>query len=48
MKTTAKRGLMGTNFTCHNGARSLVSRNRKAEWKRRRWNPSDKRGALGE
>lgn len=48
MKTTAKRGLMGTRFDCQNGARSLVSKNHKAEWKRRRWTPADKRNALAD
>jgi len=42
-----KRDLMGNDVRNHNGARSVVSKNKKAEDKRRRWNAADKRRELG-
>lgn len=43
---TAKRGLMGTRFENHNGARSLAHVDKKARHGRKRPTPADKRGWL--
>lgn len=40
----AKRELMGSEFRCHNGKRSMVQRNAKKE--NRRWNHKDKRECM--
>lgn len=44
----AKRDLMGSDVRNHNGARSVVSRNKKADEKRRRWSAEDKRREWGD
>ena len=46
MKTSPKRGLMGSRFECQNGARSLAHKDHKAHEDRRRWTPADYRREL--